>query len=79
MSTLSHFIKTHPEKTLAQWAEAFGISRPYLYGLMDGTRTPSPEGALKIAAQTAGAIPAVSWPNITTMLAAADAIRGAAQ
>jgi DNA-binding transcriptional regulator YdaS (Cro superfamily) len=79
MSTLSQFIKSDPGKSIADWAVRFGISRPYLYGLMDGTRTPSPEVAIQIERETAGVIPAASWPNIAAMLTAADAVRGAAQ
>ena len=79
VSRLSHFIKTRPEKSMADWAEQFGISRPYLYGLVDGTRTPSPEVAMQIERETSGAVPAASWPNIAAMLTAADAIRGANQ
>ena len=79
MSTLTHIIKSNPEKSIACWAAQFGISRPYLYGLMDGTRTPSPEVAMQIERETAGAVPAASWPNIAAMLSAADAVRGAEQ
>lgn len=75
MSTLTEYIKSREEKSLSEWAEAFGISRTYLYGLMDGTRTPSPEVAMRIAGATANAIPASGWPNIAAMLEAADAIR----
>ncbi len=83
MSTLSQYIKTRPEKSLADWADAFGISRPYLYGLLDGSRTPGPDVALRIDNATGGEVPAASWPNIADMLDAADRIRatraGAAQ
>lgn len=79
MSTLSNFVKTNPEKSLSDWAAKFGISRPYLYGLMDGTRAPSPEVAMQIERETGGKVPAASWPNISAMLDAADQIRGAVQ
>ena len=79
MSNLSHFVKTNTEISLSEWAARFGISRPYLYGLMDGTRAPSPEVAMQIERETGGIVPAASWPNISAMLDAADQIRGGTQ
>lgn len=72
MSTLSEYIKAQPEKTRAQWAECFGISRPYLYSLMDGTRQPSIDVAQRIARATGGKVPVTAWPNMAAIVAAAN-------
>lgn len=79
MRTLSNFVKSRPEKSMSEWAAQFGISRPYLYGLMDGTRSPSAEVAIQIERETGGEVPAVSWPNIVALLDAADAVRQVSQ
>lgn len=71
MSTLSEYIKAQPEKPKARWAERFGISRPYLYALMDGTRYPSIDVAQRIARGTDGMVPVTAWPNIAAIVAAA--------
>ena len=75
MSTLSDYIKSQPPKTYGQWAQTFAISRPYLYGLMDGTRNPSPQVAIRIAEATGGAVPVDAWPNFEALAAS---IKGAA-
>jgi transcriptional regulator with XRE-family HTH domain len=59
MHTLTHHIKTQPEKSLATWATGFGISRPYLHALLAGSRNPSLEVAKRIAAATRGAVAAI--------------------
>ena len=71
MSTLSEYIKAQPEKTKTHWAECFGISRPHLYSLMDGTRQPSIDVAQRIAKATGGKVPVTAWPNIAAIVAAA--------
>lgn len=71
MSTLSEYIKAQPEKTKTQWAERFGISRPYLYSLMDGTRQPSIDVAQRIAKATGGKVPVTAWPNMAAIVSAA--------
>jgi DNA-binding transcriptional regulator YdaS (Cro superfamily) len=75
METFNTFIKSQPERSRQAWADFFGVSRPHLYGLMDGTRCPSPEVAQRIEALTEGNVPVTAWPNIRAVL---DAVRGAA-
>lgn len=72
MSNLHSHIKANPGKTHAEWAECFGISRPYLYALVDGSRQPSLDVAKRIAAATDGSVPITSWPNIAKI---ADELR----
>lgn len=71
MSSLSKYVKTQPPKKMQEWADLFGVSRPYLYGLMDGTRSPSLETARRIDLATGGQVPLSSWPNIAAVLKAA--------
>jgi transcriptional regulator with XRE-family HTH domain len=75
MSTLSDFIKSQPQRSLADWAEDFGISRPHLHSLMNGDRNPSVVVAQRIASATGGAVPINHWPNISQLI---EAARGAA-
>lgn len=70
MSTLANHIKDAPEKSLSQWAKDLGISRPYLYALIDGSRVPSLPVAQKIEAATGRAVPVASWPNMAAILSA---------
>jgi hypothetical protein len=67
MSTLSDYIKSEPDRPMREWAEMFGISRPYLIALADGTRTPSLAVAQRIAEQTRGAVPLSSWPTLAAV------------
>ena len=71
MQTLTDHIKSRPEQPLQAWASQFGISRPHLHALMEGTRNPSLDVALRIEKGTGGEVPAVSWPNIAAVLRAA--------
>lgn len=71
MEHLSHHIAARPGRTLSEWAEALGISRPYLHGLMAGTRQPSLTTAQRIATATAGEVPITAWPTIAAVVAAA--------
>lgn len=71
MSDLASHIKANPGKSLGEWAEGFGISRPYLYQLIDGERSPSLDVAKRIAAATDGEVPISVWPNIAKILNAA--------
>ena len=73
MSTLPAFIKTQPDRPMREWADMFGISRPHLIALLDGTRAPSLAVARRIQQQTAGAVPITAWPNIAAVI---DAARG---
>ena len=72
MATLSEHIKGEPEKSITAWAADLGVSRPYLYGLLDGTRTPSAETATRIARATGNAVPVTSWPNLRAVIDAAQ-------
>ncbi len=72
MSILSDYIKGRPEKSRSQWADEFGISRPHLHCLLEGSRLPSLDVATRIAVATGGAVPISSWPNIAAVLAAAQ-------
>lgn len=76
MSDLHSHIKANPGKTIAEWAECFGISRPYLYALVDGTRRPSLDVAKRIAAATDGSVPITAWPNFAKI---ADELRSNAR
>jgi DNA-binding transcriptional regulator YdaS (Cro superfamily) len=76
MSSLQTYIKSQPPQPLSAWAVALGVSRPMLYGLLDGTRGPSIETAKRIDAATGGAVKWQDWPNIAGILAEVD--RGAA-
>lgn len=71
MSSLNEYIKSQPQRPMRVWAEAFGVSRPYLYGLMQGERMPSVPVARRIERVTQGAVPVTAWPNIR---AVADAL-----
>lgn len=73
MSTLSAYVKTLDNQSKAAVAEQLGVSRPYLYGLLDGTRQPSLEVAQRIARATDGAVPITAWPNLAAIIAAAQA------
>lgn len=75
MSTLPEYIKTQPDRPMREWADQFGISRPHLIALIDGTRAPSLSVAQRIAAQTGGAVPITAWPNIAAL---AQAVNGTA-
>lgn len=71
MSTLSEHIKTAPEKSMAAWAKDFGISRPYLYSLLNGSRNPSLDVARQISMATAGSVAITVWPNLSAVVRAA--------
>lgn len=79
MNTFAQHLKTVPERTPSEWAEHLGISRPYVYALADGSRTPSIGIAVRIARATNGAVPIDAWPNIAEFLnAASESKQGAA-
>ena len=79
MDTLTAHIKAQPEKPMQAWADDFGISRPYLYALLDGSRQPSIDVAVRIAAATKGAVPVSAWPNVAAVLRAAAPVQGGAE
>lgn len=56
--------------TATAWAERFGVSRPYLYSLLDGSRQPSLDVAIRIASATNGAVPLTSWPKLAKIVRA---------
>ncbi len=56
-------------------AELFGISRVYIYGLLNGERDPSTAVAERIQRVTNGAVPVSSWGNHARVI---DAVRAAA-
>lgn len=70
MDNLKQYINGQPDKTKSYWAGIFGISRPYLYDLMDGKREPSLEVAKRIEAETSGVVPVSSWANYQRVIAA---------
>jgi len=71
MSTLAEFIKAKSGTTMTAHASAFGVSRPYLYSLCDGTRSPSFKVAKRIEAASDGAVPVQSWPKFAEIMGAA--------
>jgi hypothetical protein len=75
MDKLNTFIAAEPGQPMRAWAERFGISRPYLYSLLEGTRYPSLAVAQRIEKETGGAVPLTAWPNIN---AVAQAVGGRA-
>lgn len=75
METLKTYIKSQPSRTMAEVADDLGVSRPFLYGLLDGSRQPSLDVAQRIDAATGGQVPITSWPRIRAIV---EATRGAA-
>ena len=73
MEKLAHHISANPGRTCGEWAEALGVSRPYLYALLSGDRQPSLSVAQRIAAATDGAVPITSWGNLAALAAAIEA------
>lgn len=53
---------------MREWAAEFGISRPHLIALMDGSREPSINVASRIQERTGGEVPITVWPNIAAMM-----------
>lgn len=72
MSTLSEYVKSLEGTPKGEIADRLGISRPYLYGLLDETRSPSLPVAMRIAARTGGAVPITAWPKIAAVVEATD-------
>lgn len=64
---LADHINEMPQRAMAEWAEVFGVSRPYLYGLMDGSRQPSMKVAKRIAEKSEGAVPVLCWKNFAAI------------
>ena len=72
MITLAEHIKSQSGKTLTAWAESFEISRPYLYGILDGTRRPSLDVAVRIQRATNGAVSVGDWPHLAAVASAVN-------
>jgi hypothetical protein len=73
MEKLQHILAAEPAKPKKAWAVEFGISRPHLIALADGTRKPSLPVAQRIEAVTSGAIRIIDWPNLRPIIEAARA------
>lgn len=71
MEQLAQYIASRPGRTNAEWADALGVSRPYLHELLNGRRQPSLATAQRIAAATGGAVSITTWPNLAAVIAAA--------
>jgi len=72
MNILAKHIQSQPHKPMRVWAEEFGISRPHLINLMDGSRAPSLAVALRIQVVTNGAVPITAWANLAAVVRAAE-------
>lgn len=72
MEQLAQHIAQRPGRTFGEWAEIFGISRPYLHGLLNGERQPSLATAQRIAAATSGDVAITAWPTLAAIVAAAQ-------
>ena len=70
MEALKSYIAAKPDQPMRVWAARFGISRPYLHALIDGTRFPSLAVAKRIQDETGGAVPVAAWPNLNAVLQA---------
>jgi len=71
MSNLTAYIQAQPNRTMKEWAKDLGVSRAFLYALMDGSRQPSLIVAQRIDAATEGKVPITTWPNIRAVVDAA--------
>lgn len=58
---LLQFLKEHPERKDADWAELFGCSRTHFLGIRSGKSDPSKALIERIAEQTGGQVPILSW------------------
>lgn len=56
---------------MREWADLFGISRPHLIALLEGTRAPGLAVAQRIHTKTNGAVPITAWPNLAAIVDAA--------
>jgi predicted GIY-YIG superfamily endonuclease len=70
---LAQWIKEQRPKTATQCLKELGVSRSYLYALLDGSRMPSLPLAQRIQQTTDGAVPVSSWPHIDAILQTAMA------
>ena len=51
-------------ETQAEWARRLDVSRGYLHGIINGTKRPSLDLALRIERLTDGAVPVQSWADV---------------
>ena len=58
----SYIAKARPDRTHAEWAEFFGISRSHFSMILNGSALPSRKLAAKIEALTKGRVKARDWP-----------------
>ena len=72
MDQLAKHIAADPDRTYAEWAVTFGISRPHLHALLNGDRQPSLDVAQRIADATG--VPVTAWPRLAAL---AKAMKGA--
>lgn len=72
MSTISDYVAARSGQSMGEIARGIGVSRPYLYGLLSGDRSPSWDMAKKIEEGTGGEVKALAWPAFSRV---ADAAR----
>lgn len=61
MMTLSEYTAQFPERTQAQWAEQFGVSRSFFAELVGNRKMPGRETMAAIEKETDGAVPIEVW------------------
>ena len=61
MEQLHAYIAAEPDRTDAQWADLFGISRSHFTEIRNGTAFPSKSLMVRIAEKTAGRVPVIAW------------------
>ena len=64
--------------SMSKIADSLGVSRAYIYDLMNARRNINLANAQRIAQATKGAVPVRSWPNLARVADAIEAV-GAAQ
>lgn len=70
MSEIKKYVKAQSPRPMREIAEGLGISRPFLYDLIEGKREPSLEVAQRISEKSAGAVPITAWPRLASVIAA---------
>ena len=61
MMTLSEYTAQFPERTQAQWAQQFGVSRSFFAELVGNRKMPGRETMAAIERETNGAVPIEVW------------------
>lgn len=72
MEKLKSYISSQPAASMGKVAKQIGVSRPYLYDLLGGTRHPSFAVAKRIEEATGGKVPIGSWENFAMIAAAVN-------